>query len=111
MKYLSLSLITILFFSENLYALVDYTPSAVRENSNNRAEIDISNLNLGDTLRIEDVNLADDLDIIGDSSMLIASVVAPAKQEETSDEDSLEVDETDDSSNDDSAEKSESDSE
>ena len=74
-------------------------------------EIDISNLNLGDTLRIEDVNLADDLDIIGDSSMLIASVVAPAKQEETSDEDSLEVDETDDSSNDDSAEKSESDSE
>lgn len=74
-------------------------------------EIDISNLNLGDTLRIEDVNLADDLDIIGDSSMLIASVVAPAKQEEISDEDSLEVDETDDSSNDDSAEKSESDSE
>ena len=74
-------------------------------------EIDISNLNLGDTLRIEDISLAEGLDFVGDSSMLIASVVAPSKQEEASDEDSLEVDETEDSTADDSAEKSESDSE
>ena len=74
-------------------------------------EIDISNLNLGDTLRIEDINLADDLEIVGDSSMLIASVVAPAKQEETTDEDSLEGTETEDLAADDSSEKSESDSE
>ena len=74
-------------------------------------EIDISNLNLGDTIRIEDLNLDDDLDIVGDSSMLIASVVAPAKQEEISDEDSLESAEAEDLPADDSSEKSESDSE
>ena len=76
-----------------------------------KIEIDISNLNLGDTLRIEDISLKKGLDFVGDSSMLIASVVAPSKQEEASDEDSLEVDETEDSTADDSAEKSESDSE
>ena len=74
-------------------------------------EVDISNLNLGDTIRIEDINLGDDLDIVGDSSMLIASVVAPAKQEETSDEDSIEDTEAEDASADDTSEKIESDSE
>ncbi len=74
-------------------------------------EVDISNLNLGDTIRIEDINLGDDLDIVGDSSMLIASVVAPAKQEETSDEDSIEDTEAEDASADDTSEKNESDSE
>lgn len=68
-------------------------------------EIDISNLNLGDTIRIEDINLGDDLDIVGDSSMLIASVVAPAKQEEISDEDSIEATEAEDASADDISEK------
>ena len=74
-------------------------------------EVDISNLNLGDTIRIEDINLGDDLDIVGDSSMLIASVVAPAKQEEISDEDSIEDTEAEDASADDTSEKNESDSE
>lgn len=74
-------------------------------------EVDISNLNLGDTIRIEDINLGDDLDIVGDSSMLIASVVAPAKQEEISDEDSIDDTEAEDASADDTSEKNESDSE
>lgn len=74
-------------------------------------EIDISDLNLGDTLRIEDVSLADNIDIVGDSSMLIASIVAPAKQEEASEEDSLETADSEDLSADDSEEKNESDSE
>lgn len=74
-------------------------------------EVDISNLNLGDTIRIEDIKLGDDLDIVGDSSMLIASVVAPAKQEEISDEDSIEDTEAEDASADDTSEKNESDSE
>ena len=52
-----------------------------------------------------------DLDIVGDSSMLIASVVAPAKQEEISDEDSIEDTEAEDASADDTSEKNESDSE
>lgn len=62
-------------------------------------EVDISNLNLGDTLRIENINFSDDLDILGDETMLIASVVAPAKQDESEDtsEESTESDDSADS--------------
>ena len=62
-------------------------------------EVDISNLNLGDTLRIENINLSEDLDILGDETMLIASVVAPAKQDESEDssEESTESDDSADS--------------
>ena len=58
-----------------------------------------SSLNLGDTLRIENINLSDDLDILGDETMLIASVVAPAKQDESEDtsEESTESDDSTDS--------------
>ena len=45
-------------------------------------EADISDLAIGDTLRLENINLADNLALVGDLDMLIASVVAPAKQEE-----------------------------
>jgi len=45
-------------------------------------EADISDLAIGDTLRLDNINLADNLALVGDLDMLIASVVAPAKQEE-----------------------------
>ena len=45
-------------------------------------EADISDLAIGDTLRLDSINLADNLALVGDLDMLIASVVAPAKQEE-----------------------------
>ena len=45
-------------------------------------EADISDLAIGDTLRLNNINLADNLALVGDLDMLIASVVAPAKQEE-----------------------------
>ncbi len=45
-------------------------------------EADISNLAIGDTLRLENIITDSQLTLVGDSEMLIASVVAPAKQEE-----------------------------
>ena len=45
-------------------------------------EADISDLAIGDTLRLNNINLADNLALVADLDMLIASVVAPAKQEE-----------------------------
>ena len=45
-------------------------------------EADISDLAIGDTLRLDNINLADTLALVGDLDMLIASIVAPAKQEE-----------------------------
>ena len=45
-------------------------------------EVDVSDLGIGDTLRLENVKVVENLELIGDLDMLIASVVAPAKQEE-----------------------------
>jgi len=45
-------------------------------------EADISDLAIGDTLRLENITISDNLALVGDLEMLIASVVAPAKQEE-----------------------------
>ena len=45
-------------------------------------EVDISNLAIGDTLRLGNIIIDSQLTLVGDSEMLIASVVAPAKQEE-----------------------------
>ena len=57
-------------------------------------EADISNLAIGDTLRLENLEIADNLALVGDSEMLIASVVAPAKQEEVTEiEDAIEGEE------------------
>ena len=49
-------------------------------------DADISDLAIGDTLRLENITLSDKLQIVGDSDMLIASIVAPAKQEEVEEE-------------------------
>ena len=47
-----------------------------------KIEADISDLAIGNTLRLDNINLADNLALVGDLDMLIASIVAPAKQEE-----------------------------
>ena len=49
-------------------------------------DADISDLAIGDTLRLENITLSDKLQIVGDSDMLIASIVAPAKQEAVEEE-------------------------
>ena len=80
-------------------------------------DADISDLAIGDTLRLENITLSDKLKIVGDLDMLIASIVAPAKQEEVVEEEVIEGDEAESSneeaseSNVDSEEQTEGESE
>ena len=70
---------------------VECLPSDIPQN----IEADVSNLAIGDTMRLENISTADNLTLVGDSDMLIASVVAPAKQEEVEIEAELEGIDTD----------------
>ena len=65
---------------------VECLPSDIPQN----IEADVSNLAIGDTMRLENMTTADNLTLVGDSDMLIASVVAPAKQEEVEVDEGLE---------------------
>tara|TARA_B100000029_G_C17535998_1_gene944901 strand:+ start:308 stop:973 length:666 start_codon:yes stop_codon:yes gene_type:complete len=55
-------------------------------------EIDISNLSLGEAIRLEDVSTNEQIQLIGESDLLIASVVQPTKVEETESEEALDDD-------------------
>lgn len=72
---------------------IECLPSNIPQN----IEVDISDLALGDTIRLANINIADNLTLVGDSEMLIASIVAPAKKEETvvESEEDLEIESTD----------------
>ena len=70
---------------------IECLPSDIPQN----IEVDVSNLAIGDTMRLENITTADNLTLIGDSDMLIASVVAPAKEEEVEVEAELEGIDTD----------------
>ena len=74
---------------------IECLPSNIPQN----IEVDISDLALGDTIRLGNINIADNLTLVGDSEMLIASIVAPAKQEEvvveSDDDDGLDPESTD----------------
>jgi len=70
---------------------IECLPSDIPQN----IEADVSNLAIGDTIRLENITVADNLTLVGDSDMLIASVVAPAKQEEVEVEAELEGIDTD----------------
>ncbi len=65
---------------------IECLPSNIPQN----IEVDISNLAIGDTMRLENITMADNLNLVGDAEMLIASVVAPAKQEEVEVDEGLE---------------------
>ena len=57
---------------------VECLPSDIPQN----IEVDISDLALGDALRLENITVSDKLELVGDNETLIASIVVPAKQEE-----------------------------
>jgi large subunit ribosomal protein L25 len=57
---------------------IECLPSDIPQN----IEADISNLAIGDTLRLENIEIPNNLVLVSDSEMLIASIVAPTKQEE-----------------------------
>ena len=85
-------------------ALTELEVSCLPSNIPQNVEIDISNLDIGDSIRIEQVSVPENVEIEGELDLLIASIVLPAKVEEPSEEiDELsELDgETDDSATDD----------
>ena len=85
-------------------ALTELEVSCLPSNIPQNVEIDISNLDIGDSIRIEQVSVPENVEIEGELDLLIASIVLPAKVEEPSEEiDELsELDgETEDSATDD----------
>lgn len=85
-------------------ALTELEVSCLPSNIPQNVEIDISNLDIGDSIRIEQVSVSENVEIEGELDLLIASIVLPAKVEEPSEEiDELsELDgETEDSATDD----------
>jgi len=53
-------------------------PSHIPQN----IEIDVTHLNIGDTIRLDQVTLDENLELIGDKELLIASITLPTKEEE-----------------------------
>ena len=77
-------------------------PSHIPQN----IEIDVSSLNIGDTLRVESIQLDETLEMVGDPELLIASVTLPTKVEEEIIDDETEDDESEDDESSDEAESS-----
>ena len=53
-------------------------PSHIPQN----IEVDVTHLNIGDTIRLDQVTLDETLELIGDKELLIASITLPTKEEE-----------------------------
>ena len=53
-------------------------PSHIPQN----IEIDVTHLNIGDTIRLDQLTLDENLELIGDKELLIASITLPTKEEE-----------------------------
>ena len=76
---------------------VECLPSDIPQN----IEVDISDLALGDALRLENITVSEKLELVGDNETLIASIVVPAKQEEVAEpEEALDSESTDSESTD-----------
>ena len=76
---------------------VECLPSDIPQN----IEVDISDLALGDALRLENITVSEKLELVGDNETLIASIVVPAKQEEVAEpEEVLDSESTDSESTD-----------
>ena len=76
---------------------VECLPSDIPQN----IEVDISDLALGDALRLENITVSEKLELVGDNETLIASIVVPAKQEEVAEpEEELDSESTDSESTD-----------
>ena len=72
--------------NQNLTELeISCFPSDIPQN----IEVDITHLNLGDTIRLEEVTLDEKLELVGDKELLIASVTLPTKVEEPEPEEEL----------------------
>ena len=73
--------------NQNLTELeVSCLPSHIPQN----IEVDVSNLNIGDTIRLTEISVDSNITLVGDSELLIASVTLPTKVEEETTEELLE---------------------
>ena len=70
---------------------IECLPSDIPQN----IEVDISDLGLGDALRLENITVSETLALVGESDALIASIVAPSKQEEVESEEELDLESSD----------------
>ncbi len=55
------------------------------------AEVDTSNLNIGDNVTVADLNLGDDIEIITEEETILATIVPPALEKEEDEEDIDEI--------------------
>ena len=77
--------------NQNLTELeVSCLPSNIPQN----IEVDVSNLNIGDTIRLTEISVDSTIALVGDAELLIASVTLPTKVEEETTEEILEDDMT-----------------
>ena len=53
-------------------------PSHIPQN----IEVNVTHLNIGDTIRLDQITLDETLELIGDKELLIASITLPTKEEE-----------------------------
>ena len=77
--------------NQNLTELeVSCLPSNIPQN----IEVDVSNLNIGDFIRLTEISVDSTITLVGDAELLIASVTLPTKVEEETTEEILEDDMT-----------------
>ena len=77
--------------NQNLTELeVSCLPSNIPQN----IEVDVSNLNIGDSIRLTEISVDSTITLVGDAELLIASVTLPTKVEEETTEEILEDDMT-----------------
>lgn len=75
--------------NQNLTELeVSCLPSNIPQN----IEVDVSNLNIGDFIRLTEISVDSTITLVGDAELLIASVTLPTKVEEETTEEILEDD-------------------
>tara|TARA_B100001123_G_scaffold417663_2_gene520703 strand:- start:791 stop:1474 length:684 start_codon:yes stop_codon:yes gene_type:complete len=66
--------------------LTDLEVSCLPSNIPQNIEVDITDLDIGDSIRLEQVPVSEGVDLVGDLDLLIASIVLPAKVEEAESE-------------------------
>jgi large subunit ribosomal protein L25 len=71
--------------------LTDIEVTCLPNNIPQNIEIDITDLNIGDAIRLEQLKVGEGIELVGELDLLIASVTMPTKVEETVEEEASET--------------------
>ena len=71
--------------------LTDIEVTCLPNNIPQNIEIDITDLNIGDAIRLEQLKVGEGVELVGELDLLIASVTMPSKVEETVEEEASET--------------------